>query len=66
MKEFNAFYSLSQRLLKDEGITTLIAVFEANVRICDMEELKEIYTGIEGNELRMINGPFKQITIKIK
>ena len=64
MKQFNALYSLSQRLLNDNNITTLVAVFDANVNMCERHKLSKFGISTD-NTLKMINGT-KQITIKIK
>jgi len=64
MEQFNALYSLSQRLLNDTNITTLVAVFEADVKLCERHKLSKFGMGAD-NTLKMINGT-KQITIKIK
>ena len=64
MEQFNALYSLSQRLLNDTNITTLVAVFEADVKLCERHKLSKFGMGAD-NTLKMINGQ-KQITIKIK
>ena len=64
MEQFNALYSLSQRLLNDTNITTLVAVFEAEVKLCERHKLSKFGISAD-NTLKMINGQ-KQITIKIK
>lgn len=64
MEQFNALYSLAQRLLNDNNITTLVAVFEAEVRLCNRHKLSKFGMS-EDNTLKMINRN-KQITIKIK
>ena len=64
MEQFNALYSLSQRLLNDNNIITLVAVFEAEVKLCSRHKLSKFGMG-DNNTLKMINGT-KQITIKIK
>ncbi len=64
MEQFNALYSLSQRLLNDKNITTLVAVFEAEVRLCSRHKLSKFGMG-DDNTLKMIHRN-KQITIKIK
>jgi len=64
LEEFNALYSLAQRLLNDSKIAILVAVFEAEVRLCNRQELNDKFR-LDGKELKMINGS-KQITIKIK
>ena len=64
MEQFNALYSLSQRLLNDKNITTLVAVFEAEVRLCSRHKLSKF--GMSAyNTLKIIHRN-KQITIKIK
>ena len=64
MEQFNALYSLSQRLLNDKNITTLVAVFEAEVKLCERHKLSKFGMS-EDNTLKMIHRN-KQITIKIK
>ena len=64
MEQFNALYSLSQRLLNDKNITTLVAVFEAEVRLCSRHKLSKFGMS-KDNTLKMIHRN-KQITIKIK
>ena len=64
MEQFNALYSLSQRLLNDTNITTLVAVFETEVKLCSRHKLSKFGISAD-NTLKMINGT-KQITIKIK
>ena len=64
MEQFNALYSLSQRLLNDKNITILVAVFETEVKLCSRHKLSKFGISAD-NTLKMINGQ-KQITIKIK
>ena len=64
MEQFNALYSLSQRLLNDNNITILVAVFEAEVRLCSRHKLSKFGISAD-NTLKMIHRN-KQITIKIK
>ena len=63
MEQFNALYSLSQRLLNDNNITALVAVFTAEVKPCNRHKLSKFGLGSDSS-LKMING-IKQITIKI-
>ena len=64
MEEFNEYYALAQKMLGDEKVTTLVAVFEVKVNLCDREKLEYKYA-INRNALKMIKGN-KQVTIKIK
>jgi len=64
MEQFNALYSLAQRLLNDNNITILVAVFEAEVRLCSRHKLSKFGMSAD-NTLKMIHRN-KQITIKIK
>jgi len=63
MEEFNKYYLLAQKMLSDPKVTTLIAVFEVKVNICDRNKLHQKFI-INNDALIMINGT-KQITIKI-
>ena len=64
MEEFNALYSLAQRLLNDSNIITLVAVFETEVKLCSRHKLSKFGISAD-NTLKMIHRN-KQITIKIK
>lgn len=64
MDQFNLLYILAQKLLSDNSITTLVAVFEAKVKQCERDQLNKFKIDAD-NTLKMINGN-KQITIKIK
>jgi hypothetical protein len=64
MEQFNALYSLAQRLLNDNNITTMVAVFEAEVKLCSRHKLSKFGISAD-NTLKMIHRN-KQITIKIK
>ena len=64
MEEFNKYYDLSQKMLSDENIPVLVAVFEAKVNLCYRDKLEYKYA-IHENALKMIKDN-KQITIKIK
>ena len=64
MEEFNQYYALAQKMLGDEKVTTLVAVFECRVKLCDRDKLNHKFA-IHRNALEMIKDN-KQITIKIK
>ena len=64
MEEFNQYYALAQKMLGDEKVTTLVALFEVKVKLCDRDKLHHKFA-INRNALKMINGT-KQVTIKIK
>ena len=64
MEEFNKYYELSQKMLSDKKVTTLVAVFECRVKLCDRDKLNHKFA-IHRNALKMIKDN-KQITIKIK
>ena len=64
MEEFNNYYALAQKMLGDEKVTTLVAVFECRVKLCDRDKLNQKFA-IHRNALKMIKEN-KQITIKIK
>lgn len=64
MEEFNQYYALAQKMLGDEKVTTLVAVFECRVKLCYRDKLNNKFA-IHRNALKMIKDN-KQITIKIK
>lgn len=64
MEEFNQYYALAQKMLGDEKVTTLVAVFECRVKLCDRDKLNNKFA-IHRNALKIIKDN-KQITIKIK
>jgi len=64
MEDFNQYYALAQKMLGDEKVSTLVAVFECRVNLCDRDKLHHKFA-IHRNALKMIKGT-KQVTIKIK
>ena len=64
MEEFNQYYALAQKMLADEKVITLVALFEVKVKLCDRDKLHQKFA-INRNALKMIKGT-KQVTIKIK
>jgi hypothetical protein len=64
MEEFNQYYALAQKMLGDEKVITLVALFEVKVKLCDRDKLHHQFA-IHRNALKMIKGN-KQVTIKIK
>jgi hypothetical protein len=41
MEEFNEYYALAQKMLGDEKVSTLVAVFDCKVKLCDRDKLAQ-------------------------